>query len=77
MNRLIPLILILALAGCQTTQIAEPPADKLVCPDEPDVPDAPVTDQKNSTYLRGLRESGAECRADVDWLRAWFRSLNS
>lgn len=79
MNRLTPAILLLglALAGCQTTQFVEPPADKLVCPDEPAVPDNPVSDAKNSTYLRGLRAAGAECRADVEWLRVWFRNLNS
>lgn len=79
MTRLTPLVLLasLTLAGCQTTRFVEPPADKLVCPDEPAVPDKPVTDEKNATYLRGLRAAGAECRADVEWLRVWFRNLNS
>jgi hypothetical protein len=66
-----------ALAGCETTRFAEPPADRLVCPDEPAIPPDPITDQKNAEYLKEMRGSWAECKADVDWLRAWFRKLNS
>lgn len=66
-----------ALAGCAHTQFAEPPEDKLVCPEEPGVPDAPVSDEENGKYLRDLRAAGAGCREDVNWLREWFRSLNS
>lgn len=75
MKRLI-VILLLVLAGCKTTEFAEPPADKLVCPEEPEVPAEPVTDQKNATYLTEMRGAWAGCKEDVDWLRAWFRDLN-
>lgn len=79
MTRLILIPLLLAVAGCAHDQtrpeFARPPADKLVCPDEPNVPEAPVTDEKNADYLKALRSAGAACRSDVDWLRAWFKAL--
>lgn len=70
MRRLLVLPLLL-VAGC-THDLDIPPADRLVCPDEPAIPSAPVTDSKNSTYLRGMRGAWAGCREDVDWMRAWF-----
>lgn len=74
--RLLALPLLLAVAGCAGhVEFPKPPADKLVCPDEPAVPDAPVTDEKNGEYLKGMRGAWAGCREDVDWLRAWFKSL--
>lgn len=76
MRRLLAICLAASVAGCATTRFAEPPADRLVCPDEPAIPDDPVTDEKNGAYLRDLRASWAGCREDVDWLRAWFRELN-
>lgn len=76
MKRLLALPLLLAVAGCATTQFATPPEDKLVCPDEPAVPPAPVSDEANGEYLKGMRGAWAGCKADVDWLRAWFRELN-
>lgn len=74
--RLLALPLLLAVAGCAGhVEFPKPPADKLVCPDEPAVPDAPITDEKNGEYLKGMRGAWAGCREDVDWLRAWFKSL--
>lgn len=74
--RLLALPLLLAVAGCAGhVEFPKPPADKLVCPDEPAVPAAPVTDEKNGEYLKGMRGAWAGCREDVDWLRAWFKSL--
>lgn len=66
------------VAGCATTQFAEPPADKLQCAPEPDVPagTGPVTDAQNGAYLRDLRGAGADCRSKLSWLRDWFASLN-
>lgn len=78
------------VAGCTTTRFARPPEDKLVCPDEPGRPigkgpaykDAKgierraVTDEENGEYLLDLRAAGAGCRQDVNWLRAWFDSLD-
>lgn len=74
--RLLALPLLLAVAGCAGhVEFPKPPADKLVCPDEPAVPEAPITDEKNGEYLKGMRGAWAGCREDVDWLRAWFKSL--
>lgn len=77
MKRLALIPLLLAVAGCaHNIEFPEPPADKLVCPDEPAVPAAPVTDEANGEYLKGMRDAWAGCKADVDWLRTWFRELN-
>ena len=81
MKRLLALPLLLAVAGCATTtQFARPPADKLECPDEPFAPEGAgpngrVTDEQNGEYLKALRKSWQGCRADVDWLRDWFKAL--
>lgn len=69
----------LAVAGCGAKPRVEfpvPPADKLVCPEEPGVPDDPVTDAKNAAYLKSMRSWGGACKADVDWLAIWFKALN-
>lgn len=78
MKRLALLPLLLAVAACNDPHIefAKPPPERLVCPDEPAVPPAPVTDEANGKYLREMRSAWAGCRADVDWLRAWFRELD-
>lgn len=73
------LALLLTVAGCgeqKHIEFPKPPADKLVCPDEPAIPAEPVTDEANATYLKGMRNAWAGCRSDVDWLRTWFRELN-
>jgi hypothetical protein len=69
----------LAVAGCGEKPhvgFPTPPADKLVCPDEPGVPDDPVTDAKNAAYLKSMRSWGGACKADVDWLAVWFKALS-
>lgn len=79
MKRLILIPVLLAVAACgnkQRIEFPKPPADKLVCPDEPPVPAAPVTDEANGEYLKGMRNAWAGCKSDVDWLRIWFRELN-
>lgn len=76
MKRLLVIPLLLAVAACAHVEFPKPPADKLVCPDEPAVPAAPVSDEANGEYLKGMRNSWAGCKADVDWLRTWFRELN-
>lgn len=70
--------LLLLVAGCTHPHVEfpKPPADKLVCPDEPAVPAEPVTDEANGKYLREMRGAWAGCKSDVDWLREWFRELN-
>lgn len=77
-GRLIALCMIGTLAACgpERVEFAKPPPDKLVCPDEPAVPAAPVTDEANGEYLKSLRNSWYGCRSDVDWLRTWFKTLN-
>jgi hypothetical protein len=84
----------LALSACATTKapnvvVPRPPADKLVCSDEPGRPagkgdlytDAEgkqrraVTDEEAAGYMVDLRAAGQSCRSDVDWLREWFKSL--
>lgn len=77
MKRLLAIPLLLAVAGCAHTQFARPPEDRLVCPDEPAIPPAPVSDEANGEYLKDMRGAWAGCKEDVDWLRAWFRKLNS
>ena len=75
MNRYLMTPLLLALAGCATTGDGSGiPANRLVCPDEPDKPvgegpNGEVTDEQNGTYLRGLRGAYLGCREDVDWIR--------
>lgn len=82
MRRLILIPLTLFIAGCGGhVEFPMPPKDKLVCPDEPGAPigDGPggrVTDEQNGEYLRSLRASWAGCKSDVDWLAAWFKTLN-
>lgn len=75
--RLLIAALALTVAGCTPPiEFARPPADKLVCPDEPAVPAAPVTDEMNADYLKRMRAAWAGCKSDVDWLAVWFRDLN-
>lgn len=74
--RLLLLPLLIAVAGCGHVEFPKPPADKLRCADEPDIPAEPITDAKNAAYLKGMRASWADCKADVDWLRVWFGKLN-
>jgi len=78
MRCLLAIPLLLAVAGCSHPRIEfpKPPADKLVCPDEPPVPAAPVSDEANGAYLKAMRAAWAGCRSDVDWLRIWFRELD-
>lgn len=80
MKKLLLVPLLIAVAGCGAKphiEFPKPPADKLVCLDEPGIPDDPITDEKNATYLKALRAAGGSCRADVDWLRVWFKALDA
>lgn len=85
MKRLLflPLVMVLLTAAqCGgRPEFAKPPADKLVCPNEPDPPvgvgpGGTVTDEENGTYLKDLRGAWAGCFSDVEWLRTWFKNLN-
>lgn len=68
--------LLLSVAACKHTEFAMPPEDRLVCPSEPAVPKAPVTDAANAEYLKKLRNAWVGCKSDVEWLRVWFRELD-
>lgn len=70
--RITLIALALAVAGCAHVRDA-PPEDRLVCANEPPVPDDPITDEKNAAYLRKLRAAGQDCRSAVGWLRNYFR----
>lgn len=74
----------LSLSAClgreEKLEIVRPPADKLVCPDEPGAPartgpNGRVTDEAAGRYMGDLRKSWQGCKADVDWLRAWYGKL--
>lgn len=80
MRRSIVWMLPLALAGCgdkpaPARTLPVPPAERLVCPDEPTAPTPPYTDEATGEYMASLRKSWQGCRQDVDWLRLWFKSL--
>ncbi len=73
-------LFLLSACGGGHLEIARPPADKLVCPDEPaaparDGPNGGVTDEGAGRYMQALRGSWQGCKADVDWLRDWFAKL--
>jgi len=64
------LALVVALAGCKTTDPGTViPVSRLVCADEPAIPEDPITDEKNSTYLRGMRGAWADCSSKLKWVR--------
>lgn len=62
----------LTVAGCAHTGQDRPDRARLVCVEEPGVPDDPVTDEKNAEYLKKLRAAGADCRGKLKWLRDYF-----
>jgi hypothetical protein len=73
-------LFLLSACGDKHLEIARPPADKLVCPDEPGAPAGAgpagrVTDEQAGEYMKALRQSWQGCRSDVDWLRDWFAKL--
>ncbi|WP_420874037.1 Rz1-like lysis system protein LysC [Novosphingobium olei] len=69
----------MACAACGPTRVEriKPPADLLVCADEPQAPDLPGRDQQAQrdaltlNYVLSLRDAWGDCRAKVDGLRAW------
>lgn len=76
MKRLFLIALLTPVAGCGGhVEFPRPPEDKLTCAEEPYAPEEPITDSKNAAYLKSLRASWASCKQDVDWLAAWFKSL--
>ena len=82
---LIPMILsALALTGCgqERPALAKPPADLLVCADEPVAPELPGRDRQDARdrltldYLLALRSAWGDCFAKIAGVRAWADALN-
>lgn len=73
----------LALTGCgqERPAIAKPPADLLVCADEPVAPDLPGRDEQarrdvmTLDYILALRSAWGDCFAKVAGVRAWANKL--
>lgn len=59
----------------QRTQLVYPeaPLDKLMCPPEPAI-GTPTTDVQLAKWADALREAGAACRANLDYVREWIGS---
>lgn len=72
MKKLILIATALAVAGCSHDPTARPESTRLVCEDEPPVPDDPVTDEANADYLKKVRAAGADCRGKLKWVRDYF-----
>ena len=92
MKRILILAPVALLAACgehPNVTFPTPPADKLVCDDEPGRPVGKgaeytdpegvkrraVTDEEAGQYMKTLRNAGQSCRDDVLWLRDWIKGL--
>lgn len=70
------LVLSQLLSACANSKppvvvrIATPPADKLVCADEPRVP-LSLTDAAVAGYIAALASAGADCRSRLAYVREW------
>lgn len=77
----IPLLTGLKACRQERPAIVKPPADLLVCADEPVVPDLPVRDQQakrdamTPDYVLALRSAWEDCFAKVAGVRAWVGEL--
>lgn len=73
----------LASTGCAPKRIEalKPPADLLVCADEPIAPDLPGRDEQarrdalTLEYLLALRSAWGDCFAKVAGVKAWATEL--
>jgi hypothetical protein len=75
------------LGSGENLAVVRPPADRLVCDEEPGRPagEGPeYTTAEGETrrrvteavrYKQDLRAAGQSCRDDVNWLRDWFANL--
>ena len=81
MLALIPLAMACASCGQERPAIAKPPADLLVCADEPVAPDLPGRDEQarrdvmTLDYILALRSAWGDCFAKVAGVRAWAEKL--
>lgn len=76
MKKCLTIALALSLAACGgQVEFPKPPADKLVCPNEPYAPEGEITDEKNAAYLTAMRAAWNGCFSDVAWFKDWFAKL--
>ncbi len=77
----IPLAMACASCGQERPAIAKPPADLLVCSNEPVAPDLPGRDEQarrdamTLDYILALRSAWGDCFAKVAGVRAWAEKL--
>lgn len=64
------------LTGCGGVKTIPPPANKLVCADDPAVPelaaDEAVKAKQKADYLTALWAAGADCRSQLEWNRDYW-----
>lgn len=68
-------VMAITLAGC-AHDLVRPEQSRLQCADAPPIPDEPVTDEDNKTYLVGLYSSWENCHGAILWLRDYFAGQN-
>jgi len=79
----IPFVMACAACGPQRIETVKPPAALLTCADEPVAPDLPGRDQQDARdrltldYLLAMRGAWGDCRAKVDGINAWAKSLEN
>jgi hypothetical protein len=66
------------LAACGSNrvevQVVKPPASRLVCKAEPDVPTA-ETDATVAKFIADLVDAGRSCRSQLQFVREYFDKL--
>tara|TARA_R110000782_G_scaffold167129_10_gene259384 strand:+ start:16218 stop:16400 length:183 start_codon:yes stop_codon:yes gene_type:complete len=53
----------------------KPPADRLICADEPLSPGGDATDEQAALYIGALIDAGANCRDALAWIKDWADGL--
>ena len=74
----------MACAACGPTRIetVKPPADLLICADEPVAPDLPGREEQDRRdrmtldYVLALRSAWGDCASKVAGVRAWALGIN-
>ena len=84
------LCLSLAACGNEGINFTPPPAEKLVCKNEPGRPVGSgaeyvdsngvtrraVTDAEDAAYKIAMREAGGDCRNNLNWVRRYLDGLD-